>query len=111
MIQIDSNLLNTRDQVLLERIKRAQVIERLTDEQTDIAVKIAQGEATAQEINRSDDIANCWLPNAIESFRLHLEGSGSLVRAYQMAHTLVIQTIALDFLRTIQMASQGSRLG
>lgn len=103
MILINYDLFKTRNKVLLERIKRGQVISALTDEQTDIAAKIATGEATAAEIERSDDIANRYLPNAIESFRLHMEGSGSLTRAYQMAHPMVIQTIALDFLRTIQM--------
>jgi hypothetical protein len=103
MIKVNYDLFKTRNKVLLERIKRAQVISGLTDEQTDIAVKIAKGEATAAEITRSDEIANRYLPNAIEFFRLHMEGSGSLVRAYQMAHSMVIQTMALDFLRTIQM--------
>jgi hypothetical protein len=102
-ILINYDLFKTKDNVLKTRIERAQTIDRLLCEFEAINIKIAKGEANQDDIDRSDAIANKYLVNATEAFRLHMEGSGSLVRAYQESHPRIIQTIALDFLRTIQM--------
>jgi len=102
-ILINYDLFKTKDAILKARIERAQVIEKLLEEYETIAVKIAKEESTDSDIARQDDIANIYLKNATYAFRLHLEGSGSCVRAYDSVHDRTIQTIALDILRTIQM--------
>lgn len=102
-IIIHDDLYRTKDSVLRYRIQHAQVIEKLLEEFEAITIKIAKGEANVNDIARQDDIANIYLKNATNAFRLHLEGSGSCVRAYDSVHDRTIQTIALDILRTIQM--------
>lgn len=102
-ILINYDLFKTKDNVLKTRIERAQTIDRLLCELEAINIKIAKGEASQDDIGRSLAIENKYLVNATEAFRLHMEGSGSLVRAYRNANAMTIQTIALDFLRTIQM--------
>lgn len=102
-IIIHDDLYRTKDTILRYRIQHAQVIEKLLEEFETIAVKIAKEEATDSDIARQDDIANIYLKRATNAFRLHLEGSGSCVRAYNSVHDRTIQTIALDMLRTIQM--------
>ena len=94
------------DRLLATRIVLAQAIERLVEEQEQITILISKEQATEEQIDRSDDIGNKHLPNAINAFRLHMEGSGACSRWYNNAHPSLLQTIALDFLRTIQMVEQ-----
>lgn len=93
-----------RDRFLETRIHLAQTIARLVDEQTEIAS--FNGYLTTKQIACRNDINDRLLPNAINGFRLHMEGSGSLSSMYRDADAVTIQTIALDFLRTIQMVEQ-----
>jgi len=92
------------DRLLATRIVLASTIARLVDEQTDF--NTLQGYLTTKQIWRRNDINDRLLPNAINAFRLHMEGSGSLSTMYRDADAVTIQTIALDFLRTIQMVEQ-----
>ena len=92
------------DRFLSMRIHLAHSISMLLDEQNDFNAR--QGYLTTKQIWRRDDINDRLLPNATNAFRLHMEGSGSLSSMYRDADAVTIQTIALDFLRTIQMVEQ-----
>lgn len=92
------------DRLLATRIVLASTIARLVDEQTEF--NTLQGYLTTKQIWRRNDINDRLLPNATNAFRLHMEGSGSLSTMYRDADAVTIQTIALDFLRTIQMVEQ-----
>ena len=102
-ILINRDLFKTKDAILKARIERAHVIDYLLCEIEAITIAMNKNEATGDEIARLDDLHNRLLPNATNAFRLHMEGSGSLVRAYNGLPGYAIQTIARDFLRTIQM--------
>lgn len=95
---------HAKDRFLAMRIHLAHSISMLMDEQTTFQVR--HGYLTTKEIWRRNDINDRLLPNAINAFRLHMEGSGSLSSMYRDADAVTIQTIALDFLRTIQMVEQ-----
>jgi hypothetical protein len=99
------NLYAKHEPILVHRIALAQAIERIQEEIETIAIKIAHEQATDSDIERQDNLVNVHLRNATYAFRLHLEGSGSNVRAYNSVHDRTIQTLAIDFLRTIQMVA------
>jgi hypothetical protein len=99
------NLETIKDDFLLDRIYRAQDIELLLWELEEITIKIAKGEASQDDIDLSHRIEDVYLVNATDSFRRHMEGSGSNVLVYRNANAMTIRTIALDFLRSIQMAT------
>lgn len=102
------NLETIKDEFLLDRIYRAQEIENLLCELEAITIKIAKGEASQDDLDRCQRIEDVNLVNATDSFRRHMEGSGSNVLVYRNSNAMTIRTIALDFLRSIQMATRNS---